>query len=207
MKAVPEATISARERVLHTAEKLFSERGYSAVTLRDIANALNIKQASLYYHAPGGKEELFVQVTERGLERHRLGLDSAISAAGGGLREQLRAAAGWLMSQPSINYGRMLQSDIPAISEKEAEKLRVSAFSSLIAPLQRAFQKGIPADSVAASKSVHLAGAFLAIIEGLQNLPPSFLGDESKAATADFLIDTWLDGLVATNHTPIGAGD
>ncbi len=195
MKAVPEVTISARERVLQTAEKLFSERGYAAVTLRDIANALNIKQASLYYHAPGGKEELFVQVTERGLERHRQGLEAAISDAGGNLRQQLRAAARWLLSQPSINYGRMLQSDMPAISEKEAERLRVSAFMSLIAPLQKAFQQGVPPDSVAFNKSVHLAGAFLAIIEGLQNLPMSFLGDEPKTAMADFLIDTWLDGL------------
>ncbi len=195
MKAGSENTISARERVLKIAEKLFCERGYAAVTLRDIATALDIKQASLYYHAPGGKEELFVQVTERGLERHRLGLENAVVGAGDSLREQLKAAAGWLLSQPSINYGRMLQSDMPAISEKEAERLRVSAFISLIAPLQKAFQQGVPAKSVAASKSVHLAGAFLSIIEGLQNLPPSFLGGESREAMADFLIDTWLDGL------------
>ncbi len=191
--------ISARERVLHTAGRLFSERGYAAVTLRDIADALDIRQASLYYHAPGGKEELFVQVTERGLERHRQGLESAIAGAGDHLRDQLRAAARWLLSQPSINYGRMLQSDMPAISPKEAERLRMSAFMSLIAPLQKAFQQGVSLDSVAASKSIHLAGAFLAIIEGLQNLPSSFVGDEPKTAMADFLIDTWLDGLLGKN--------
>ena len=185
----------ARERVLLSAERLFSERGYAAVTLRDIADELGIRQASLYYHAPGGKEELFVQVTERGLERHRQGLEAAIAEAPLDLRLQLRAAARWLLSQPSINYGRMLQSDMPAISEKEAERLRLSAFVSLIAPLQKAFQQGVPADSVAATKSVHLAGAFLAIVEGLQNLPAAFLSDEPKTAMADFLIDTWLDGL------------
>ncbi len=195
MKTESEVAISARDRVLYTAEKLFSERGYAAVTLRDIANTLNIKQASLYYHAPGGKEELFVQVTERGLERHRQGLETAIAQAGGSLREQLRAAARWLLSQPSINYGRMLQSDMPAISEKEAEKLRVHAFMALIAPLQKVFQEAMPPESVAASKTVHLAGAFLAIVEGLQNLPEHFLSDEPKEAMADFLIDTWLDGL------------
>ena len=185
----------ARERVLLSAERLFSERGYAAVTLRDIADELGIRQASLYYHAPGGKEELFVQVTERGLERHRQGLEAAIAEAPPDLRHQLRAAARWLLSQPSINYGRMLQSDMPAISEKEAERLRLSAFVSLIAPLQKAFQQGVPANSVATTKSVHLAGAFLAIVEGLQNLPAAFLSDEPKTAMADFLIDTWLDGL------------
>ena len=66
------STISAaRERVQATAERLFAERGYKAVTLRDIAQELGIRQASLYYHFPGGKEELYVTVTERGLQAHR----------------------------------------------------------------------------------------------------------------------------------------
>ena len=196
MKAASEISISPRERVLHTAEHLFSERGYASVTLRDIADELGIRQASLYYHAPGGKEELFVQVTERGLERHRQGLEKALANANDDLREQLRAAARWFLSQPSINYGRMLQSDMPAISEKEAERLRMSAFRSLMAPLQTIFQSGLPAGSEAAGKAIHLAGAFLSIIEGLQNLPVRFLIDEPKEAMADFLIDTWLRGLL-----------
>ena len=196
MKAASEVSNSARERVLHVAEHLFSERGYASVTLRDIADELGIRQASLYYHAPGGKEELFVQVTERGLERHRQGLEKALANANDDLRDQLRAAARCFLSQPSINYGRMLQSDMPAISEKEAEQLRMSAFRSLMAPLQTIFQSGLPAGSEAAGKAIHLAGAFLSIIEGLQNLPVRFLIDEPKEAMADFLIDTWLRGLV-----------
>lgn len=199
MNAAPETSTSPRDRVLQTAEHLFSERGYAAVTLRDIADALGIKQASLYYHAPGGKEELFVQVTERGLERHRVGLENAINEAGDGLRARLYAAAGWLLSQPSINYGRMLQSDMPVISAHEAERLRVSAFTALIAPLQRAFDEGLADDSPAKAKAVHLAGAFLSVIEGVHNLPAHFLNGEPKAAMAQFLIDTWLDGLVVAS--------
>ncbi len=199
MNTPAEPQFSARERVLQTAEHLFSERGYAAVTLRDIADALNIKQASLYYHAPGGKEELFVQVTERGLERHRVGLEAAISTAGDTLREQLQAAARWLLSQPSINYGRMLQSDMPAISPHEAERLRMSAFASLITPLHHAFQAGLTDDSPAKAKAVHLAGAFLSVIEGVHNLPAHFLNSEPKETMADFLIDTWLDGLVVAS--------
>jgi AcrR family transcriptional regulator len=89
--------------VLQIAERLFSERGYAAVTLRDIADELGIRQASLYYHAPDGKEELFVRVTEHSLERHRRGLEKVIVEADSNLREQLQAAARWLLSQPSID--------------------------------------------------------------------------------------------------------
>ena len=36
----------AKQRVMETAETLFMKRGYNAVTLRDIADALGIRQAS-----------------------------------------------------------------------------------------------------------------------------------------------------------------
>lgn len=186
--------ISSRERVLLTAESLFSAHGYASVTLRDIAAALNIKQASLYYHAPGGKEELFVQVTERALERHRIGLHAAIQQAQPSLSAQLRAASRWLLSQPVMNFGRMLQSDLRAISEQEAEKLRLSAYLALIAPLETVFVSTLPAGSLAAARAGHLAGAFLAMIEGVQNLPDHFSA-EPKEVMANFLIDTWINGL------------
>ena len=47
------------QRVLDVAERLFMDRGYSAITLRDIADELGMKQASLYYHFPGGKGATF----------------------------------------------------------------------------------------------------------------------------------------------------
>ncbi len=184
---------SARDRVLEVAERLFSERGYAAVTLRDIAEALNIKQASLYYHAPGGKEELFVQVTERGLQRHREGMETAIQSAGMDLRLQLRAAARWLLAQPALNFSRMMQSDMPAISKEEAERLRVSAYAALIAPLEKAFKPHLkPEDH---NKVVWLAGAFLSLIEGVHGLPTSFGPRPPNDVITDYLINVLLDGL------------
>ncbi|MEL6231961.1 MAG: helix-turn-helix domain-containing protein [Cyanobacteria bacterium J06627_3] len=42
----------ARERVLAVAQKLFVERGYEVVTVKDIARAAEIYHASLYHHFP-----------------------------------------------------------------------------------------------------------------------------------------------------------
>ncbi len=39
-----------KEEIIRVAAKLFKEKGYSAVTMRDIAKAMGIKAASLYNH-------------------------------------------------------------------------------------------------------------------------------------------------------------
>lgn len=39
-----------KDEIINTAAKLFKEKGYSAVTMRDLATAMGIKAASLYNH-------------------------------------------------------------------------------------------------------------------------------------------------------------
>src|SRR5689334_21764607 len=99
---------AARERVLNMAEKLFRERGYDAVSLNDLAQALGMRMASLYHHAPDGKEVLSVEVMERILQRNRAGLDQALQRSSLTFMGKLRAAAHWLIEQPSLHYGRMM---------------------------------------------------------------------------------------------------
>lgn len=41
---------SRKNEIVKTAEKLFKEKGYSAVTMRDLAKSMGIKAASLYNH-------------------------------------------------------------------------------------------------------------------------------------------------------------
>lgn len=188
-----DAVSPARERVLSVAEQLFSERGYKAVTLRDIAEALGIRQASLYHHFPGGKEELFVEVTERGLERHREALQRAIDEAGPDLRSQLQAAARWLLSQPPVDMNRMVRSDMPAISEPHAHRLTQAAFRALLAPLDRAFIQARDTGAYAIPSETLLSGSFLSIIEGIQ-LAERF-SPMSREQMADEMIQVLLNGL------------
>lgn len=187
---------NARDRVLETAEQLFTERGYAAVTLRDIADALGIRQASLYYHAPGGKAALFVESTQRALDRHHAGLQSAMSEAHGSLRAQLNAAARWLLAQPALNYGRMMRSDMPALDSESAAMLRIAAHRSLIAPLEAAFTPYADAPHVS-----YLAGAFLSIIEGIHNLPQHYSA-VPKSAMADYLIGVLVRGMATESDEP-----
>ncbi len=186
---------NARERVLETAEQMFTERGYAAVTLRDIADALGMRQASLYYHAPGGKAALFVASTQRALDRHRDGLEAAIRTAGTDLSAQLRAAARWLLAQPALNYSRMMRSDMPALDDASAAHLRTAAQRSLLAPLEAAFAAHADEPHVS-----YLAGAFLAIIEAIHNLPQHYSA-VPKSAMADYLIGVLVRGMAVEKES------
>ncbi|MDQ4076733.1 MAG: TetR/AcrR family transcriptional regulator [Chloroflexota bacterium] len=51
-------------QILDTAERLFSERGYQATSMRDLARELDLKGGSLYSHI-SSKEELLWRIVER----------------------------------------------------------------------------------------------------------------------------------------------
>lgn len=51
-------------QILDTAERLFSERGYHATSMRDLAAAVALQGGSLYSHI-NGKEELLWRILER----------------------------------------------------------------------------------------------------------------------------------------------
>lgn len=56
-------TASAREEILDAAAELFAQRGYAATSTRLIAEAVGIRQASLYYHFDS-KEHILAELLE-----------------------------------------------------------------------------------------------------------------------------------------------
>lgn len=56
--------MNRKKQILKTAAQLFKERGYSAVTMRDLAAAMDMKAASLYNHISGKQEILATLILE-----------------------------------------------------------------------------------------------------------------------------------------------
>lgn len=54
-------TTDRKQEIINSAAQLFKEKGFSAVTVRDIAQAMNIKAASLYNHI-SSKQEILVHI-------------------------------------------------------------------------------------------------------------------------------------------------
>ena len=185
---------AARERLLVSAERLFSERGYTAVTLRDIADAVGIRQASLYHHFPEGKEQLFVAVTERGLTRIKDELECVTrEVASLSLSGQLERIVGVLLGQPPIDLARMVRSDMPAIARAQAERLTRLAFDSLVEPLGTVFRTGRERGEQRVMDDLLLAGWLLSMIETVQ-LAERFSDRAPEEMAAD-MIDVLIHGI------------
>jgi AcrR family transcriptional regulator len=88
-----------RASILEAAERLYAERGFADVTLRDIVAAANVNLAAVNYHF-GSKDELIAELfVTRGLatNRERLNELKAAEALGGGradIEAILRALVG-----------------------------------------------------------------------------------------------------------------
>lgn len=64
-----------KEEIIRVASKLFYEKGYQAVSMRDIAAAMNIKASSLYNHI-AGKQEILSSIIMKVAEEFTVGIEN-----------------------------------------------------------------------------------------------------------------------------------
>lgn len=114
---------STRQRALDAALELFSRKGYQAVSMGDIAGALNIKAPSLYKHF-SGKEELYAALFPP-LEEHY----QALWQAAGERQEQLE---GDLQTLGTLSVER-LEQETMAWLQAEMDDPTAAAYRRLMA--------------------------------------------------------------------------
>ena len=71
--------VDRKSEIINIAAKLFKEKGYSAVTMRDIAQAMDIKAASLYNHIKS-KQEILVLIVIEIAEEFTNGINQIVSS-------------------------------------------------------------------------------------------------------------------------------
>lgn len=119
-----------RQRVLAAALEMFSERGFAATSMRDLAEQLGMQNASLYSHYRGGKDDLLLQALAPLLD----GLDTLLTVAphlsdGNSLSQWLRTYAEHLLAHP--HAARLAGADLavarhPSIGTRLAQQNQVA---------------------------------------------------------------------------------
>lgn len=191
---VQDQKFSSRDNILDSAEHLFVEKGYRGVRLKNVADLVGIRQASLYYHFPGGKRELYVEVMRRSFERKRAGLYQAIRSGGEQWRNQLDSATRWLLAQTLYDYRRMVQSDLPEIARADADRLAQEAYAALHQPIEEIFELGSRQEDLQLPARGMMSGSFIAIVDGIQTIP-EFALPRSRIELAREMTEILLDGL------------
>ncbi len=78
--SVPTPTLPLNEMIIEKASQLFSEQGYAATSIKQIAKASGCTNAALYYYFDGGKEHILHEVI-RHTAQERINLLSAAANA------------------------------------------------------------------------------------------------------------------------------
>lgn len=184
-----------KERVLTTAERLFHERGYAAVSMQDLAEALGMRKASLYHYAPEGKERLFVEVMERQLLAHGAAVRRGIANAVPDIGARLRAVAAWAIAHAPLGLLAVQHIDLPALGASNTSQLEHILNEQLWQPIHQLFVVAEQSGEVRPGDADLRTGAFLSILDGLTFSGARGRLSTSMEAAADELIAMLLRGI------------
>jgi AcrR family transcriptional regulator len=106
----PAGDRETQQQILEVAQELFLSRGYKGVSMKDVAEEIQVTSAALYYHFPGGKQDLFFNIIKKMLEDWAQGAILA-TAQSQGLKEELIKLTRYLLTLP-IDRFSILARDI-----------------------------------------------------------------------------------------------
>jgi AcrR family transcriptional regulator len=173
----------ARSQLLDAAARLFAARGYDAVSMRDIAKAVGVTQANLYYHFRDKADLIqatLAQVFEASAER----LEAWLSDHPG---NRLEAFVRWFIAALTTDqiFARLLYREL-----LDGDAIRVDALSRTV--LQRPFRAVVatiaPTTGTGAAEAaaLSLVGFILGQVL-VQPLAPGLAGAEAAGEPADAL--------------------
>jgi AcrR family transcriptional regulator len=199
-----------REMILRTARMLFMERGYRAVSTRQIAEACDVTQPALYHHF-ATKQELYVAMLTEELAGTRTALERIVSQDKD-LEEQLRRIARYLSAQTGPSVNQMLHDIIHELDAAARRFLNARFFEDLVMPIASVFAAGQQEGRLRLPGSGGLAppAAALLLLTVLQRPGDRVAAMEAaplERATgdqvqADLLVEILLHGLTTAPASP-----
>lgn len=136
-------TVDSRQAILSAARRLFMEQGFRGIAMRQIAEAVGVTKAALYYHFHD-KEELFVAVVESYLLEMASLIDEAV-AAGGTTRTQVGTVVRRMLTQPVEQRAvlRLASQELSNVSEAARRRFLAAYHERFVQRIADLLQRGI----------------------------------------------------------------
>lgn len=200
MRRTKEEALVTRESILTAALEVFSQDGYSAARLEDIAQAAEVTRGAIYHHF-GSKEELYIAlVTERSAGVNQLAEE--IVSQGGTSLEILRRLLIGLFEYLNENeeYRALLELAVSNMGLTEGlESIRddtVKGRRRLADLFQEMLSQGIEAGEIRSDLSVRSAAwNLVSYMNGLGLIVIQDPGALSLREDGEALIDTFFKGI------------
>jgi TetR/AcrR family transcriptional regulator, cholesterol catabolism regulator len=194
-----------RRQILKAAEELFLARGYKGVSMKDIAEVVQVKPAALYYHFPDGKEELFVEMLRQVLEEVTEQALQALASATD-FRERLTLLTQSLLAFPIDRFSMLFRDAREHLSHQDRHKAFFEKIGrTLTQRTTEFFQEAAEAGEVTQQiPPLILAllhqGMCIALLNG-RRFAPEQLHGETARQLADMTVSALLDGIASTTPT------
>ncbi len=132
-----------RDRIIEQATRLFVSRGYHAMSMREIAEAVGVTKAALYYHF-SDKEALFVAVLTASLDRLEAILQAA-RATGATAREQVREMLNGIFAQSPDQRAivRVARQEMAALSQDTLEQFGRLYYTKFVGQVEAILADGV----------------------------------------------------------------
>lgn len=194
-----------RQQILEAARELFLARGYKGVSMKDVAEAVQVTSAALYYHFPDGKQDIFFNVIKVMLEEWTRGaLLATVSAQG--LRERLNRLTQYLFTLPIDRFSilaRDIQENVLDHNQKRLCLFQMrETFSQHVSDIfQQAIDAGEIKQNIPVSVLVDLyEGMSIAVLRG-KHLAMGGTEKIDARQLADFVLSVLLEGIATSSET------
>jgi len=175
MKRTKEEAAQTRQELLDAALQVFSQQGYQAARLQDIARASGVTRGAIYHHF-GGKAELFNTLMDEASAQESGAVEAAI-AEGGSLLEIMARILRYSLSlmekdrrlRQIFELSLFKVGDDPELAE--GQRKRVEQTALLVASTAAIMAQGIASGELRAGLDPNTAArAFIAYQNGVATL-------------------------------------
>jgi AcrR family transcriptional regulator len=144
----PAGDRETRQQILEAARELFLARGYKGVSMKEVAEEVQVTSAALYYHFPGGKQDLFFSIIQMMLEEWTQGALLATTQAQG-LREGLIKLTQYLLTLPIDRFSILARDIHENVLDRETQRVALEQLQNVfVQHVTDLFQQAIDAGEI-----------------------------------------------------------